>query len=246
MRISYIEYTAVKAENNAAEVRTDVDLALLMLVSLVKARDNETASHLVRTAQYVRLLAEHLRNHPRFAQTLCDETIELLVKSAPLHDIGKVGIPDRVLLKPGRLTPDEFAVMRTHAKLGYDVLAQAEAQLGHPLPCLAFAKEIALSHHEKWDGSGYPQGLAGDAIPMSARLMAVADVYDALTSRRSYKPAMSHEEALQIMRQGRGRHFDPDVLDAFLVLEQQFAAIAARHGDTVGDLTALAQRVLHG
>ena len=152
-------------------------------------------------------------------------------KSAPLHDIGKVGIPDSILLKPGKLDVDEFEIMKTHTTLGLNAILQAEQRLGVSMPFLEMAKEISHSHQEKWDGSGYPQGLAGDAIPLSARLMAVADVYDALICRRVYKAPKSHEQAVAIMLEGRGGHFDADVLDAFLELQDEFQAVAARYND---------------
>jgi putative two-component system response regulator len=167
----------------------------------------------------------------------------MLFKSAPLHDIGKVGIPDHILLKPGRLTPAEFEIMKTHTTLGLETIENAERQLGMKVDFLHYAKEIAYGHQEKWDGSGYPQGLAGDAIPPSARLMAVADVYDALISRRVYKPSMPHEEARRIMVAGRGSHFDPDVLDAFLQLEDEFREVAARYRDSDADMNAVRARV---
>ena len=152
-------------------------------------------------------------------------------RSAPLHDIGKVGIPDRILLKPARLTPEEFEIMKTHTTLGYEALERAQSRVGKRAPFLRLAKEIALSHQEKWDGSGYPQALIGDAIPISARLMAVADVYDALISRRVYKEPFSHAESVAIMTQGRGSHFDPDILDAFLDIQDECHAIAQRYTD---------------
>ena len=168
---------------------------------------------------------------------LTDNYIQMLFKSAPLHDIGKVGIPDRILLKPGRLTPEEFEIMKTHTTLGRDAIEHAEIQLGMPVEFLSTAKEIALSHQEKWDGSGYPQGLAGEAIPLSARLMAVADVYDALISRRVYKNSVPHEQAVAIIQEGRGVHFDPDITDAFVELQETFRAIAARFADSDDDMS---------
>ena len=173
-----------------------------------------------------------MRDHPRFRPHLDDETILLLYKSAPLHDIGKVGVPDAILCKPGKLTPEEWTEMRRHAEYGRDAIAQAEGELGEQQGgFLRYAREIAYGHHEKWDGSGYPQGTAGEAIPVSARLMAVADVYDALISKRVYKPAYTHERALAIIQQGRGRHFDPDVADALQAIEAIFAEVARRYGD---------------
>mgnify|MGYP003951153393 CR=1 FL=1 len=200
-------------------------------------RDLDTGNHIRRTQHYVKALAEKLRTHPRFASVLTDNYIQMLFKSAPLHDIGKVGIPDRILLKPGRLTPEEFEIMKTHTTLGRDAIEHAEIQLGMPVEFLSTAKEIALSHQEKWDGSGYPQGLAGEAIPLSARLMAVADVYDALISRRVYKNSVPHEQAVAIIQEGRGVHFDPDITDAFVELQESFRAIAARFADSDDDMS---------
>lgn len=224
-------YLAAEVDRRTRENEALQDVVVLAMASLGETRDNETGNHLRRTQHYVQALAEQLRHHPRFADTLTPEAIRLLFKSAPMHDIGKVGIPDAILLKPGRLTPEEFEVMKTHTTLGYEAIHRAELSLGKDLPFLRFAKEIALSHQEKWDGSGYPQGLAGDAIPVSARLMALADVYDALISERVYKPAMPHDQAKALIVQGRGQHFDPDVVDAFLAAEAAFIGIAARFVD---------------
>ena len=177
----------------------------------------------------MRLLAQRLKEHPRFADYLTDGTIELLYKSAPLHDIGKVGIPDSILLKSGKLSVEEFEIMKTHTTQGRDAIASAERRLGKVVPFLQCAKEIAYSHQEKWDGSGYPEGLAGDAIPIPARLMALADVYDALISRRVYKPAYTHEASIAIIQEGRGKHFDPDIVDAFMAIHRECHAIAEKY-----------------
>jgi len=198
----------------------------------VKKRTDEIIAIQDVTIQAMASLAEKLRFNPRFAHFLNDDKIiDILFKSAPLHDIGKVGIPDRILLKPGRFEAAEFEIMKTHTTLGRDAISQAEHELGIEVPFLKYAKEIAYGHQEKWDGSGYPQGLAGDAIPISARLMAVADVYDALISLRVYKQGMPHEKAAQIIIDGKGSHFDPDMVDAFLALQDEFQAIAARYAD---------------
>ncbi len=237
-------YLEQEVQRRTREVREVQDATVLMLSSLAETRDNETGNHILRTQRYVRVLAEALRMHPRFAAVLDnDETQELLYKSAPLHDIGKVGIPDRILLKPARLTPEEFEVMKTHTTLGRDAIEHAEARLGHTVPFLALAKEIAYSHQEKWDGSGYPQGLAGDAIPVSARLMALADVYDALISRRVYKAPMPHEQAVSVILEGRGTHFDPDVADTFFALHEEFQSIARELADGDQELEAQLLRV---
>ncbi|RAU20886.1 two-component system response regulator [Paramagnetospirillum kuznetsovii] len=219
------------------------DLSVRALACLAEARDNETGHHIIRTQAYVDLLARRLSDHPRFRQALAGTRLGMVVKAAPLHDIGKVGIPDAILLKPGRLTPDEFEVMKTHPAIGAEAigramdqaLAQADnktaAQAGEAFSFLKVAHEISISHHEKWDGSGYPNGLSGDAIPVSARLMALADVFDALICRRVYKLAMSLEDATAIIAEGRGRHFDPDVVDAFMLRRDDFVEIARRHAD---------------
>ncbi|HKS89221.1 MAG TPA: two-component system response regulator [Stellaceae bacterium] len=223
------------------EVRAIQDVAVLAVASLAETRDNETGNHIRRTQHYVRILAERLQAHPRFRE-LDEGAIDLLFKSAPLHDIGKVGIPDRILLKPGPLTPDEFEIMKTHTTLGFESIVQAEQRLGTSVPFLRYAKEIALSHQEKWDGSGYPEARRGDDIPLSARLMAVADVYDALISRRVYKPAFSQERSIALMREGRGSHFDPDILDMFLAHTDEFQAIALRFADHDAEIDAAAAR----
>lgn len=165
---------------------------------------------------------------------LTDEMVELLYKSAPLHDIGKIGIPDHILLKPGKLTPEEFEVMKTHTTLGRDAITAAEKNLDAPVSFLRYAREIAYGHQEKWDGSGYPEGLSADDIPLSARLMAVADVYDALISKRVYKPAFSHADAVELIGKGSARHFDPDIVEAFLEIAEEFKTIAQRYADGVG------------
>jgi len=207
------------------------EVSIRALAHLAETRDPETGNHILRTQNYVRELALRLRRHPRFSATLSDRYIDLLHRSAPLHDIGKVGIPDLILRKPGPLTPEEWSVMKTHARLGADAIEQAERDAAKPVAFLGLAKEIAHWHHERWDGSGYPDGLVGAAIPVSARLMAVADVFDALISQRVYKPAMSIGQAREIIVQGRGRHFDPDVADAFLDGFAVFSDIANHHID---------------
>nr|WP_315466875.1 two-component system response regulator [uncultured Undibacterium sp.] len=213
------------------------DAIIMAMASLAETRDNETGNHIRRTQNYVAALARQLKTVPRFSAELTDENIELLYKSAPLHDIGKVGIPDNILLKPGKLTSEEFEVMKLHTNYGRETILSVERYLGESNEFLRFAREITYSHQEKWDGSGYPENLSGDAIPISARLMAVADVYDALISRRVYKPAFSHEEAIDIMRKGRGSHFDPDILDVFLKITDEFKEIAMRYQESEGGET---------
>lgn len=214
------------------EVIASQGATITALCSLTEVRDNETGGHIRRTQNYVRVLAERLRDHPRFRHELNDESIDQLFRSAPLHDVGKVAIPDTILLKQGKLTPAEREIMNRHPTYGRDAIAQAEQELGDQGGSfLRYAREIAHCHHEKWDGSGYPQGLAGEAIPVSARLMAAADVYDALMSRRPYKEAYSHEQAMEMIVAQRGRHFDPDIVDALQELAETCRQIALRYRD---------------
>jgi len=215
-----------EVKRRAHQIRDTEDATIVMLASLVETRDSETGNHIRRTQHYVKLLAEKLRSHPRFCDYLSDHKIDIMFKSAPLHDIGKIAIPDRILLKPGKLDAEEFEIMKTHTTLGYKALEDAEHKLGMKVDFLTCAKEIALTHQEKWDGSGYPAQLAGDAIPISGRIMAVADVYDALRSDRVYKRGMGHDEATAIIIEGRGNHFDPDMVDAFIAIADKFNAIA--------------------
>lgn len=215
------------AQNGLKETR---DATIVALASLAEARDNETGAHIQRTQLYVKVLAEHMSQHSIHADYLDAETIDLIYKAAPLHDIGKVGIPDNILLKPGKLTDDEFAIMKTHAQIGADALQQAVESVSENA-FLRHAQDIAVNHHEKWDGSGYPQGKKGAEIPLSARLMALADVYDALISKRVYKPAFSHDKAKEIILEGSGKHFDPDVIEAFVACEEAFVDIARNFKD---------------
>ena len=232
---TFLEDEVAKRTRELAAIQ---DVTILAMASMAETRDNEPGNHTRRTQHYVKLLAEQLRSHPRFAEVLTDAFIATLFKSAPLHDIGKVGIPDRILLKPGKFEPHEFEIMKTHCKLGRDAIQQAEDRLGLKVDFLTVAKEIAYGHQEKWDGSGYPEGLAGENIPVSARLMAVADVYDALISRRVYKEGMPHDKAVQIIVDGRGKHFDPDMIDAFLAIVDKFHAIAQQYADSDAELHA--------
>ncbi|EAQ63202.1 hypothetical protein MED121_01240 [Marinomonas sp. MED121] len=213
-----------------SEVKTTRDVAIVSLSALAESRDNETGAHIIRTQEYVKVLAEHLSLESKYSDSLTPNYIELLYKSAPLHDVGKVGIPDNVLLKPDKLTDDEFEIMKTHPQIGADALSTAEKQLGTS-SFLRVAKEISLTHHEKWNGRGYPNQLAGEDIPLSGRLMALADVYDALISKRVYKPAFSHDKAKQIILEGDGSHFDPEVVKAFLAVENEFVRIASTYQD---------------
>lgn len=206
------------------------DACIYAISSLAETRDNETGAHIIRTQEYIKAICLYLKDKPKFSGILNEELIELIYKSAPLHDIGKVGIPDSILLKPGKLTEDEFTIMKGHPLIGKKAIEKAEKQSG-TMPFLQYAKEISESHHEKWDGSGYPYGLKAEAIPLSGRLMALADVYDALITQRVYKPAFSHEKSKAIILEGKGSHFDPDIVDAFLAVEDEFIRIAKAHKD---------------
>ncbi len=217
-------------KSSTEELKVTRDVTIHSLATLAETRDNETGNHILRTQRYVETLANHLTANPDFKDQLDEQTITLLFKSAPLHDIGKVGIPDNILLKPGKLSDDEFEIMKRHPVLGGEALEVAERHLGSN-SFLKLAREIALTHHEKWDGTGYPKRLKGDDIPLSGRLMAVADVYDALISKRVYKPAFSHEKAREIILDWKGINFDPKVVDAFIAVEKRFIQIAAEFSD---------------
>jgi putative two-component system response regulator len=236
-------YLEKEVSERTKEVMAIQDVTILSMASLAETRDSDTGNHIRRTQYYVLNLAKALQTHPRFSDYLTDHNVKMLFKSAPLHDIGKVGIPDKILLKPGKLDASEFEIMKTHTTLGRDALANAEKSLGTEVEFLKMAKEIAYAHQEKWDGSGYPEGNGGDDIPISARLMAVADVYDALISRRIYKEGMSHEKACEIIREGSGSHFDPDIVDAFIQIHEEFREIAKRYADSDDDLEQKAKYV---
>jgi len=227
------DWLEAEVQRRMSENELTQTVSIRALAHLAEIRDPETGNHILRTQSYVHLLATLLSGHPRFAAHMTERVIEILTKSAPLHDIGKVGIPDTILLKPGRLTPDEWAIMQTHAYLGAQAIELAERDAAAPVEFLRLAKEIAHWHHEKWDGSGYPDGLAGEAIPVSSRVMALADVFDALISTRTYKPAMAYDKARLIIAEGRGSHFDPDMADVFLAHFEAFVAIARRYSDEV-------------
>ena len=218
------------------QVTTAQDAAILAMASIAETRDSDTGNHIRRTQDYVRALATRLRNHPDYEDYLSAACIERLYQSAPLHDIGKVAIPDRVLLKTGAYTAEEFEVMKQHTLLGHVAIARAEKWVGANLEFLSTAKEIACGHHERWDGSGYPFGLAGKAIPISARLMAVADVYDALVSRRVYKASMAHDAAMALIAQSGGSHFDPEMVKAFLAIGEEVRTIATILADADSDM----------
>lgn len=202
------------------------DAIIQSLAALTETRHHETGGHIQRTRHYIRALAGRLQAHPEFRDRLDDATVDLLFRLAPLHDIGKVGVRDRILLKPDRLTPDEYEEMKRHTLYGSETIRLAKRMMGEDA-FFQIADDIVLNHHERWDGSGYPGGLKEDSIPLPGRLMAVADAYDAIISPRVYKPAMMHEEAVRILREKRGSYFDPDIVDAFLSVNEEFRRIAA-------------------
>lgn len=204
------------------------------LASLAEYRDPETGEHIKRTQNYVKALAVTLRRKGIYSQELTEDNIEAIYMSVPLHDIGKVGIKDEILLKPGRLTKDEFEVMKSHTILGHEAIMRVGNKLKNS-DFLNYAADVAYTHHEKYDGSGYPRGLVGQDIPLVGRLMAVADVYDALISKRIYKDPMTHEEAMEIIHSGRGQHFDPVIVDTAMELERTFNNIAQTYADDPHD-----------
>ena len=211
-------------------------VAAFAIVTLAGTRSSDTGQHILRVQQYVQALVQRLKEHPRFAAALTASYCRVLFQSALLHDMGTIGIPDRILLKPGALTPAEYEIIKSHTTLARDAIEQAELTLGYQAPLLQTVKELAYSHHEKWDGSGYPQGLSEEKIPLSARLMAIADVYDALISERVYRAGLPHDQAVGIIFQGRASHFDPDMVDVFIEIQDEFRAIAQRFADTGQDM----------
>ncbi len=219
-----------KVEERTREIQKLQDVTIESLASLAETRDPETGHHILRTKLYVKVILEALtKQHPSLTKDK-----KLIINSSPLHDIGKVGIPDHILLKPGKLTLDEFNIIKLHTTYGWQALKRAQKQT-EASSFLKFASDMAHSHHEKWDGSGYPQGLKGKDIPLVGRIMAIADVYDALISRRSYKDPFSHEEAIEIITVGDGRtspdHFDPEILQAFKDNQQLFLEISQKYSE---------------
>lgn len=217
-------------DERTRELKLTQEVTIEAIGALAEYRDPETGGHIRRTQHYMRILATRLCQNPKYAPFLDHAAVESLYLSAPLHDIGKVGVPDSILLKPGKLTDEEFENMKKHADFGRDAIKSAERRLGEN-SFLRYAREIAETHHEKWNGSGYPCGLQEDEIPLSGRLMAVADVYDALISKRVYKPPYPHSEAVRLIVDGKGSHFDPDVVDAFLSIQDEFRKVALEFAD---------------
>ena len=217
-------------EKNRLQLTTQ-ETMLETIVNITETRDPETGGHIRRTRSYVKSLAEHISNKPAYLDTVNDAYIEHLFLSAPLHDLGKVGVPDHILLKPGQLNAEEFEEIKKHAQYGKRLIDAAQAKLGDA-SFLRCAGEMAISHHERWDGKGYPNGLKGEEIPLSGRIMAIADVYDAVISNRPYKEGLSHERAVEIILAGRGSQFDPQLIDAFGEIHTTFRTIAEQFDDT--------------
>ncbi len=225
-------------DERTRELEATQEVTIYSLASLAETRDPETGGHILRTQRYVRALAQQLATQPEFSDRLDETVIDLLYKSAPLHDIGKVGVADSILLKPGKLTDEEFEEMKNHTAYGRDALRVAEEKLGAN-SFMQYAREIAYTHQEKWDGSGYPNGLKGEEIPLSGRIMAIADVYDALVCKRVYKPPFSHAKAVGIIQEGSGTHFDPLMVENFMKIEDEFKNIAMSLADSEEERTAL-------
>lgn len=232
-----------KVAERTRELSLTQETTIEAIACLAEYRDPETGGHIKRTKNYVRVLAEKLREQKKYKDILNDEVIALLFKSAPLHDIGKIGIRDDILLKQEKLTSDEFEEMKMHAIIGYSALKTASTKLGEN-SFLKYAMEFSRYHQEKWDGTGYPEGIAGTDIPLSGRIMALADVYDALISKRTYKPPYSHETAVGIIYEGRGKHFDPDLVDAFMEIHDEFRKIAIRYADYTEEKLLLSNKKL--
>jgi putative two-component system response regulator len=225
------EYLEAEVKRRTREADIARNLVIFALASLAEIRDYETGNHIKRTNLYVSLLALQLSKKSNYRNTLTEKYIDLIYRSASLHDIGKIGISDNILLKPGKLTEDEFEIMKTHTTLGRDAITKAEQHIKQKVEMLECAKRIAYSHHEKWDGSGYPEGLSGENIPLCGRIMAVADVYDALRSKRVYKPSFSHEKVVSIITNDSGTHFDPEIVEAFLEIKDKYEKISYQYAD---------------
>ena len=225
----YSKHLEEMVSDKVKEISESQMATIFALVKLAESRDDDTGAHIERTASYCRLLAEKARTLPKYENYITDEYITSIYRASPLHDIGKVGISDLILLKPGKLTPAEFAVMKTHVEIGYQTLKNIDKRY-QKNTFVQMGLDITRYHHEKWDGSGYLSQLKGEQIPLSARIMALADVYDALRSKRVYKPAYPHEEAVSIIREGRGKHFDPELVDLFLESHFEFKELFEQFG----------------
>jgi putative two-component system response regulator len=233
-------------QQRTREAALERDALLWTLALMAERRDNETARHLRRMQGYVRVLGRAWRRITGRHDELDDNRLELLVRATPLHDLGKLEIPRHLLRKPGRLTPDEFAIVKTHTTRGHELLARAREQLGAPCALMDLAQEVALTHLERWDGTGYPRGLAGEAIPLAGRIVGLATVYDALISVRSYKEALPHDAAVAVICGCRGSHYDPAVVDAFESEQATIQAVAQRHADDPDDMHRLIDAPMTG
>lgn len=242
--LSYQEELQRLVDERTEQVQLTQEVTVFSLAKLAESRDNETGAHLERMRLYTRELALELQSHPKHQTEITNDFIKALFRSSPLHDIGKVGIPDQILLKPGKLTPEEFDIMKSHALIGGDTLRAADLEAGQD-SFLAMGRDIAYHHHEKWNGKGYPLGLAGEEIPLAARIVALADVYDALTTKRPYKNAFTHEKSRDIILEGKGTHFDPDIVNAFMARENRFIEIHDSFDDaeTLAPLQEILQRL---
>ncbi len=219
-----------RIEERTAQLARTQQATVFGLSKLAESRDTETGAHLERMRSYARVIARELARTEAYLDTICKDFPDQVFMSSPLHDIGKVGIPDSILLKPGKLTPQEFDIMKTHTLIGGDTLRAADLEAGQE-SFLAMGRDIAYHHHERWDGKGYPLGLAENDIPLAARIVAVSDVYDALTSKRPYKEPFSHEKSRELVLEGRGTQFDPVVVDAFMAREDEIVHIRESLGD---------------
>ena len=223
-----------RARDSMQDLARVFDATILVMAHLAEA--GEAGNHIVRIQHYTRALAQKLKSSPAYGRRMSEHTIGLLFRACPLHDIGNAGVPDRILLKPSSLSQDEIDIVRTHPVLGRDAIEKIRRGAGVSTEFLEIARDVAHGHHERWDGQGYPQGLASERIPMVARVMAIADAYDALTSDRVYRPGVAHDKAVQQIFQERAAQFDPDMVDAFIEIQDEFAAIAERYADTDSDL----------
>ncbi len=230
----------VLIQQRTQELLSTQQATMESMAALAEYRDPETGQHINRVKGYVELIAKELSKQPAFAEQLPLTTINILVRSAPLHDIGKVGVRDEILLKTGPLNDEEFIEMKRHTEYGAQVICSVEQKVG-PMPFLDAAREMAHFHHEKWDGSGYPEGLSGTDIPLSARIMALADVYDALISRRVYKPPFPHSKAVEIILEESGKSFDPDIVDVFSRCTENFREVALEFAESEEQREALAK-----
>ena len=221
---SFADYNEQEFQENSKKDKEISEAQMTTIYSLVKlseSRDDNTGAHIERVAEFCKILAINLRNRPKYEDYINDEYVDNIYKASALHDIGKVGIPDSILLKPGKLSLEEFEIMKTHTTIGANTLLEVKKKYPDN-KFLELGISIAHFHHEKWDGTGYPHGILGENIPLSARIMALADVYDALRSKRVYKDAYSHEESVEIIKQGDSTHFDPEILHVFVENEVEF------------------------